>query len=83
MTKEEFIYKYFQSAYLGDSVYARFDGVHVVLETRNDLPTDPSNTIKLESVVLKNLFDYSMQLANDAEKLKNDTKEHMHGECII
>jgi hypothetical protein len=25
----------------------------------------------LESVVLKNLFDYSMQLADDAEQLKN------------
>jgi len=83
MNREDFIYKYSQLAYLGDSVYAHFDGCHVILQTRNGLPTDPSNTIMLESVVLKNLFDYSMQLANDAEKLKNDTKEHMHGESII
>ena len=75
MTKEEFIYKYGQPAYLGDSVYAWFNGAHVVLETRNGLPTDPSNTIMLESVVLKNLFDYSMQLADDAERLKNNAKE--------
>ena len=77
MTKEEFIYKYGQPAYLGDSVYAWFNGAHVVLETRNGLPTDPSNTIMLESVALKNLFDYSMQLATDAEQLKKSatTKE--------
>jgi hypothetical protein len=35
-------------AYLGDSVYADFDGYMITLTTENELPDDPSNTIHLE-----------------------------------
>jgi len=35
--------------YLGDSVYAEFDGYHIVLTTDNGL--GPSNTIALEDMV--------------------------------
>lgn len=34
--------------YLGDSVYAEFDGYGITLTTQNGLPDDPSNTIYLE-----------------------------------
>lgn len=44
--------------YLGDSVYAEFDGEYVTLTTRNGLPTDPSNIIHLDRSVMKALFDF-------------------------
>lgn len=34
--------------YLGDSVYAKWNGWAIVLTTRNGLPTDPSNEIVLD-----------------------------------
>jgi len=44
--------------YLGDSVYAEFDGYHVILTTENGLPDDPSNRIALESQVIAALNNY-------------------------
>ena len=44
--------------YLGDSVYAEFDGYHIVLTTENGLPADPSNTIALEPTVYAALIRY-------------------------
>jgi hypothetical protein len=41
-----------QKEYLGDSVYAQFDGYGITLTTENGLPTDPSNAIFLEPAVL-------------------------------
>ena len=45
--------------YLGDSVYAEFDGYSIILTTENDLPNDPSNTIVLEPNILSRLMEYS------------------------
>ena len=45
--------------YLGDSVYASWDGYAVKLTTQNGLPTDPSNTIVLEPAVLRRLFNFA------------------------
>ncbi len=42
--------------YLGDFVYADFDGFSVTLTTENG--NDPSNTIVLEPAVIKALIDY-------------------------
>lgn len=42
--------------YLGDSVYAVFDGYHVVLTTENGY--GPSNTIALEPDVFDSLCRY-------------------------
>jgi hypothetical protein len=44
------------AVYLGDSVYAQFDGYNVVLTTRNG--GDPSNIIVLEPVVYAALVEY-------------------------
>ena len=41
--------------YLGDSVYARYDGFGVILTTENGLPDDPSNTIFLDPNILEAL----------------------------
>ena len=38
--------------YLGDSVYAEFDGFAMILTTENGRPQDPSNRIVLEPQVL-------------------------------
>lgn len=38
--------------YIGDSVYAEFDGYAVILTTENGLPNDPSNRIVLEPEVM-------------------------------
>jgi hypothetical protein len=42
--------------YLGDSVYADFDGYHVVLTTENGMGA--SNTIYMEPPVLTALYAY-------------------------
>lgn len=44
-----------EKVYLGDSVYAVFDGYGVWLTTENGLPTDPSNRIYIEPDVLEAL----------------------------
>lgn len=51
--------------YLGDSVYAEFDGYGINLTTNNGYPDDPRNKIYLEPSVLRalNLF---------VERIKND-----------
>jgi len=45
--------------YLGDSVYAEFDGYAIILTTENGLPTDPSNTITIEPMVLSALTKFA------------------------
>lgn len=43
-------------SYLGDSVYAEFDGYGMTLTTENGLPDDPSNHIYLEADVIQALL---------------------------
>lgn len=51
--------------YLGDGVYASFDGYHVVLDLRGQ---DNTTRIALEPAVLDRLFDYRRALMKAAEK---------------
>lgn len=44
--------------YLGDSVYADFDGFAVILTTENGMATSPINKIVLEPQVLESLNLY-------------------------
>ena len=44
--------------YLGDSVYATFDGYAITLTTENGLEGDPSNTIIIEPAVFEALVRY-------------------------
>mgnify|MGYP001588815358 CR=1 FL=1 len=48
--------------YLGDPVYAVFDGYHIVLTTENGYPDDPRNTIALEPSVLDKLNDFNRRV---------------------
>ena len=50
--------------YLGDSVYATFDGYSVILTTENGLPTDPSNTVVLEPSTIVALEDFIRRAAS-------------------
>lgn len=54
--------------YLGDSVYAEFDGFGILLTTRNGLPDDPGNTIYIEPLVWAALLQY-------AEKIRKTSHE--------
>jgi len=52
--------------YLGDSVYADFDGFHIVLTTENGY--GPSNTIALDPTVLKALDIYRVRLTENLKQ---------------
>jgi len=45
--------------YMGDSVYADFDGYAITLTTENGLPDDPSNRIVIIPEVLDNIVTYA------------------------
>ena len=61
--------------YIGDSVYAKFDGYHIVLETHNGFSDDPRNTIGLEPPVFDALIIYRKQIYEDHENLKQQERE--------
>ncbi len=69
MKRSDFKKKYEELIYLGDSVYVRFDGYHIVLETHNGYDDDPRNRIALEPSVLRKLAEYSMTLYKESENL--------------
>lgn len=48
--------------YIGDSVYAAFDGYHIILTTENGRSDDPNNQIALEPSVLAALISYRDKL---------------------
>lgn len=52
--------------YIGDSVYAEFDGYSIILTTENGLPSDPSNTIILEPEVYHSLIEWVNHLKEKA-----------------
>lgn len=74
MTREEFIKKYKEKTYIGDSVYVYFDGYHFILETYNGYGDDPRNKIALEPPVFESLLRYREHLYKDAENI-NKVKE--------
>ena len=57
-------------AYLGDSVYASFDGYHIWLTTENGYPDDPRNQIALEPSVFEALIRYQEHLGEQLLKEK-------------
>ena len=52
--------------YLGDSVYADFDGYHIILTTENGY--GPSNTIALDPAVIQALNQYVAKLRQEREQ---------------
>ena len=51
-----------KKTYLGDSVYAEFDGFGIVLTTNNGYPDDPRNRIVLEPEILSALNQFVKSL---------------------
>ncbi|MGH7849625.1 MAG: hypothetical protein ACREOP_04950 [Thermodesulfobacteriota bacterium] len=51
--------------YIGDSVYADFDGFNLILTTENGY--GPSNTIYLEPGLLRKIVDYYQYKLNPEE----------------
>lgn len=65
-----------EKTYLGDSVYATFDGYHIILTTENGMPDDPSNRIALEPAVLASLSAYKRECFNEQEPSESDAVEY-------
>lgn len=61
-----------KKVYLGDSVYATFDGYHIVLTTENGLPYDPSNTIALDPRVCDALSRYIQAIHDPADPTEDE-----------
>lgn len=59
--------------YLGDSVYADFDGYHVILTTENGYIDDPRNRIALEPDVLAALDRYKQRLHDHFSNQKENS----------
>lgn len=69
--------------YLGDSVYAAYDGYHIILTTENG--DGPTNRIALEPAVLNALADYQKWLGRVLkirvpEVFRNQGLMGQHGE---
>jgi hypothetical protein len=56
-------------SYLGDGVYADFDGNMLCLTTENGMPSSPQNTIYLEDTVYKALLEYVKGLSDRRQQL--------------
>jgi len=69
MTLEDFKKKYIQETYLGDGLYAKFDGYHIVLRAPRE---EEDHWVALEPNVFENLLEYRKKLYEDAEKLTDN-----------
>jgi len=63
-----------EPTYLGDSVYADFDGYYLQLTTNNGYPDDPRNLIALDPQVLANLDRYRRGIGQQIKRLTEETE---------
>jgi hypothetical protein len=61
--------------YIGDSVYADFDGFHIILTTENGLPGDPSNRIALEPEMPERLKQYLAWAHEKAKEMREGNNQ--------
>lgn len=54
--------------YLGDSVYAEFDGFGIILTTENGFATDPSNKIVMEPEIISALNQFYLRAIETAKE---------------
>ena len=59
--------------YLGDSVYAHYDGYHVVLSTDNGY--GPTNSISLDDSVLASLKEYVQDIYRRISEARNSEEQ--------
>lgn len=63
--------------YLGDSVYAEFDGYSIILTTDNGFIDDPMNTIIMEPMVLAKLDQFRQRIKDEQQTKKSSDKENV------
>jgi hypothetical protein len=68
MKRQDFINKYKRKIYLGDGVYATFDGCYFILSTERE---NGQHWIGLEEDVIHNLLEYRENCYRDAESIED------------
>ena len=69
MTDEEFKNLYSQETYLGDGLYAHFDGYHFVLRAPREFG---DHWVGLEPIVFDALLEYRKKVYADAKKSREE-----------
>jgi len=69
MKRKDFIKKYTQKTYLGDGLYAQFDGYHFVLTTPRE---NGEHMVGLEPPVFDALIAFRKKVYEDAENLTDE-----------
>ena len=72
MTPDEFRNTYSKEIYLGDGLYAHFDGYHFVLRAPR---WDEDHHVALEPPVFDALLEYRARVYEDAKKIKHEESE--------
>ena len=74
MNRKDFIKKYTDKTYLGDGLFAQFDGYHFVLSTER-YDRDPKwDIVGLEPDVFDNLIEFRKKVYKDAENLTDEVE---------
>lgn len=67
MTRDEFIEEYSKEIYLGDGLYASFDGYHINLRAPRD---NGDHHVGLEPPLFDALLEYRKRIYKDAEGIE-------------
>ena len=76
MKREEFISKYEKETYLGDGLYAHFDGYHIILRAPREFE---DHHVALEPPVFDALLEYRERVYADAKTIQHKEKENDTG----
>jgi hypothetical protein len=63
------------ASYLGDGVYASFDGWHIWLRTGSHEARDATNSVALEPAVFNALLEYQRKLVETLEHVETEETE--------
>jgi hypothetical protein len=69
MKRKDFIEKYIKKTYLGDGLYASFDGFHLILSTERE---NSLHWVGLEPSVFNALIEFRKQIYKDAEEIEKE-----------
>lgn len=68
MNREDFIKKYSEKTYLGDGLYARFDGYSFILSAERE---NDEHWVGFEPFVFNALIEFRNEVYKDAENINN------------
>ena len=68
MKREDFKNKYSKEIYLGDGLYATFDGCHIILRAPRE---ESDHYVGLEPPVFENLLKYRTALYRDKDLIED------------